>query len=74
MAQTWVTRKMVFLFHLSAATPPTGDRMKVGIWLANPTTPSRTGDPVRRYTSQLVAMRCIQVPIKDVPCPRKNSL
>jgi len=35
--------------------------------------PRRNTDPVSRYTSQLVAMRVIQVPMSETVCPLKKS-
>ena len=29
-------------------------------------------ESVKRYTSQPMAIRCIQVPIKEMPCPAKK--
>src|SRR5713226_1133722 len=53
--------------------PPSGDARNTGNWLAKPTVPSSSDDPVIRYTSQDWATLCIQVPIKEMSCPLKNS-
>ena len=60
-------------FIYDTHTPAKGASRKVGICPANPTTPSSSAEPVRRYTSQLVAIRVIHVPISDTLCPPKNS-
>jgi len=41
--------------------------MKEGTEPANPINPNIKAEPVKRYTSQLMAMRCIHVPIKETP-------
>ena len=43
-----------------------------GIWPQNPTTPRSSSDPVRRYTSQFVAIRVIHVPMSEMLCPQKK--
>src|SRR5450631_487850 len=53
--------------------PPNGDAKKTGNWLAKPTEPSKSDDPVILYTSQDCATVCIQVPIREMSCPLKNS-
>jgi hypothetical protein len=35
--------------------------------------PSKSAEPVSRYTSQLVAIRVIHVPTSDTLCPLKKS-
>src|SRR6266576_1861367 len=57
----------------SATMPPMGANRNTGIWLANPTAPSRSDDPVSLYTSQDCATVCIQVPISEISCPEKKS-
>ena len=47
--------------------------MNPGICPANPTTPNAIADPVSRYTSQLVAVIEIQLPMSDTSWPPKNS-
>ena len=37
----------------------------MGIWLAKPTVPSRTAEPVSRYTSHDWATVCIHVPMSE---------
>jgi len=71
--RTWVTQRTRYRPQRSTQTPARGASRNVGIWPAKPTRPSTDADPVRRYTSQLVATRVIQVPTSDVPCPRKKS-
>ena len=46
--------------------------MKVGIWPAKLTVPSKSADPVKRKTSQLVAIRVIHVPMREMLWPPKN--
>ena len=53
--------------------PPKGAVRKTGIWLANPTDPNKSEDPVSRYTSQASAILCIHVPIREMSCPLKKS-
>src|ERR1700752_1134908 len=50
-----------------------GATRNTGIWLANPTDPSSSQDPVNRFTSQDWPTVCIQVPIKEISCPLKKS-
>src|SRR6202041_3629768 len=71
MARACVTSKTLRRLRRSTQTPAKGANRNVGICPAKPTTPSRKAEPVRRYTSQLVARRVIQVPIKEMPCPPK---
>src|SRR5437667_4557203 len=53
--------------------PPRGEARNTGIWLAKPTDPSRSDDPVIRYTSQDWATLCIHVPISEMSWPAKKS-
>jgi hypothetical protein len=46
--------------------------MKVGICPAKLTVPSRSADPVKRKTSQLVAIRVIHVPMSEMLWPPKK--
>jgi hypothetical protein len=46
----------------------------MGSWAANPTTPRRNAEFVRRYTSQASAICCIQVPMREISWPPKKSL
>ena len=55
----------------SIQTPAKGARTKVGISPAKPTTPSSSEERVRRQTSQVVAIRVIQVPMIEMPWPAK---
>ncbi|AGY54487.1 hypothetical protein BRDCF_p1860 [Bacteroidales bacterium CF] len=55
--------------YLSVITPVNGVSMNVGICVVKPTSPSRKTDPVSLYISQLSAMFCIHVPMRDIPCP-----
>jgi hypothetical protein len=73
MASTCVHSSMRCRSMRSTSTPAKGASTKVGICPAKLTTPSSSAEPVRRYTSQLVAMRVIQVPTSDTPCPPKYS-
>ena len=50
-----------------------GATRKTGIWLAKPTAPSSSPEPVRRYTSHDWATVCIHVPIREMSCPLKKS-
>ena len=70
---TCVTRSTLRRSHRSTNTPVTGARKSVGTCPANPTTPRRRSDPVRRYTIQLVAIRVIQVPTRETLWPLKKS-
>ena len=38
---------------------------KIGIWAIKVTVASKNTEPVRRYTNQLIAICCIQVPVSD---------
>jgi hypothetical protein len=62
----WVISKTLYLLNLSIITPATGDRRNVGICPAKPTSPRRNADPVMWYTSHGSAMRCIQVPMREI--------
>src|SRR5690349_8175842 len=57
----------------SAAAPPRGAKMNTGICEAKPMEPSRTEDPVIRYTSHDSAIVCIHVPISETSWPVKNN-
>ncbi len=57
----------------STRTPAIGPKTNDGIVLAKPTTPSRTAESVSRYTSQLVAIRVIHVPMSETLWPAKKS-
>jgi hypothetical protein len=48
MEATWVPMTIFWRFQRSAAKPPSGDRIKIGIWPANPTTPRSSEEPVMR--------------------------
>ena len=72
IASTWVATRTRYRSRRSTQTPAKGASKKVGIWLAKPTTPRRTAEPVRRYTSQLIASRVTHVPISEAPWPAKN--
>ncbi len=56
----------------STNTPAMGESI-VGARPQNPMTPSIAAEPVRRYTSQLVAMRVSQVPTSETLWPAKKS-
>jgi len=45
----------------------------MGIWLQKLIPPNRTMDPVSRYTSHAWARFCIQVPMREMSCPRKTA-
>src|SRR5580704_728928 len=64
---------MRWRFQRSATMPPIGASRNTGICPAKPTTPSRSDEPVKRYTSQDCATFCIQVPISEINCPLKKS-
>ena len=70
--KAWVMTRRRRRFHRSARTPPSGASRKVGSCPAKPTSPRRKADPVKRYTSQLVAMRVNQVPTREIPWPAKK--
>jgi hypothetical protein len=61
-----------FRFHRSTAMPANGMRANAGTCDAKPTTPSSRAEPVRRYTSQLVAVIVIQVPHSETIWPPKK--
>jgi len=69
----WVAITTRWRLYRSATIPPRGENKKTGNWLANPTDPSRSEDPVRRYTSHACATFCIQVPTRDMSCPPEKS-
>jgi hypothetical protein len=71
IAKICVTSKTCRRSSRSIQTPANGAKMKVGICPANPTTPSKKAERVSRYTSQLVARRVIQVPIREMHWPPK---
>ena len=50
-----------------------GATRNTGIWLAKPTVPSNSVDPVMRYTSHDWATVCIQVPTSEINWPAKNN-
>ena len=45
----------------------------MGNWLQKLMPPSRTMEPVSRYTSHAWAIFCIQVPIREMSWPEKKS-
>ena len=53
----------------SAAMPPRGPSANTAIWAQNQAVPSRSSEWVRRYTSQLCATFCIQVPTSETIWP-----
>ena len=73
MDKNWVTTRRRWRSHLSTSTPANGARIRVGICPKKPTMPSRNTEPLSRYTSQLVAMRVIQVPTSETVWPLKKS-
>ena len=46
---------------------------KIGIWAIKVTVASKNTEPVRRYTNQLIAICCIQVPVSDTHIPVKYN-
>ena len=66
MDRPWVRSSNRLRFHLSAATPANGLKKRVGAWLAKATTPSRSVELVRLWTSRLSATCCVHVPIREV--------
>jgi hypothetical protein len=58
--------------HRSTSTPANGASRNVGNCPANPTIPNQNGEPVTRYTSQLVATLVSQLPIIEISWPKKN--
>ena len=68
----WVVTMIRCRSRRSARLPPTGASKKTGICPAKPTSPSRTDDPLNRYTSHDCATDCIQVPISEISCPAKK--
>jgi hypothetical protein len=60
-----VTIRMLLLFILSASTPPNRESRNIGIELKNPTSPNKKAELVSLKTSQLWAVACTQVPIKE---------
>ena len=59
-------------FHRSTRTPAKGARTAAGAWLKKPTSPSSTGEPVRRYAIHTVAKRVSHVPSNEMLCPAKK--
>ena len=57
----------------SAATPPNGIRINIGIEAAKLTDASASADPARVVTTQPWANCCIQVPVCEIVCPLQNS-
>ena len=57
---------------LSTMIPAKGPSRNAGICPANPTRPSRSAEPVSRYTSQLVAVVVIHEPASETIWPPKN--
>src|ERR1700693_2456856 len=71
MARIWVTTSTLRRSRRSIQTPANGANRKVGICPEKPTIPSKSAEPVKRYTSQLVARRVIHVPIRETVWPLK---
>ncbi len=70
---TWVAITTRWRFQRSATIPPIGATRNTGIWLAKPTVPNNSVDPVMRYTSHDWATVCIHVPTSEINCPAKNN-
>src|SRR5580658_8677349 len=73
IARTCVTTSTRRRSNQSTHTPAKGATRNVGICPAKPTIPSSKAELVSLYTSQLVAIRVIHVPINEILCPVKNS-
>jgi len=73
-ASAWVQTSRRRRSIRSISTPANGARRKVNICPAKPTTPSSHAEWVSRHTSQLVAMRVIQVPMSEMLWPATKSL
>ena len=73
MEMTWVVSSSRRDGTRSATSPPTGARRNTGIRLQNDISPSMVALPVSRYTSQLSATICIQVPIREMIWPLQNN-
>ena len=71
MVSTCVTIRDLQRSKRSAQMPPNGDRNRIAICPAKPVMPSNSAEPLKRYTSQLMAICCTQVPISDTDCPVK---
>ena len=72
MATIWVVSSSRRDGTRSATSPPNGARMNTGIRLQKDISPSMAALPVSRYTSQLRATICIQVPIRETSWPLQN--
>jgi hypothetical protein len=70
---TWVINKTLCRLYLSATIPPNKENNAVGKSVAKTETPNINLDPVREYITQLTAVFCIQVPIREMDCPVKNK-
>ena len=58
--------------QLGSARPPAkGAKTKAGRSPRKPTRPKIRADPLSRYTSQLIAIRCAHVPISEIAWPKK---
>ena len=68
-ASAWTTISIRRRSTRSAQTPATGATNSIGNCSAAVARPSMNAEPVSRYTSQLVAIVCIQVPRIDSPWP-----
>ena len=69
MDRVCVTMTTFWREKRSAAIPPRGPRANTAICAQNQAVPSRSSEWVRRYTSQLCATFCIQVPTSETIWP-----
>src|ERR1035437_6999443 len=67
--RVWVTMTTFWRGKRSAAMPPSGPSANTAIWEQNQAVPNRSSEWVRRYTSQLSATFCIQVPTSETIWP-----
>ena len=69
----WVRISIFCRSKRSTKTLMRGVTNKIGIWAIKVTVASKNTEPVRRYTSQLIAICCIQVPVSDTHIPVKYN-
>ena len=69
----WVRISIFCRSKRSTKTLMRGVTNKIGIWAIKVTVASKNTEPVRRYTNQLIAICCIQVPVSDTHIPVKYN-
>jgi len=66
-----VINKRRYRLYRSDTTPPIEENKKEGNKLAKRVAPNINFECVSEYTTQLTAVFCIQVPIREMDCPVK---